>query len=71
VAGSIVSTANGTNVEYSQTTVGGDLLAGVDFHFGRPCSISVSGGYNWVGVHNNFGGAEFGVSFGFLWGNGR
>jgi hypothetical protein len=71
VAGTIVHNASGTTVEVSQTTVAGDLLGGVDFHFGRPCSVSMSGGYNWVGLHNNFGGPEFTVSFGFLWGKGR
>ena len=71
VAESTVRNSYGTTVEVSQTTVGGDVVGGVDFHFGRPCSISMTGGYNWVGLHNNFGGPEFTVSFGFLWGKGR
>jgi len=69
--GTVVRTGYGKNVEVGQTTVTGDLLGGLDFHFGRPCSISMTGGYNWVGLHNNFGGPEFTVSFGFLWGRGR
>ena len=66
VAGTVAHDTNGTSVDVS-----GDLLAGVDFHFGRPCSISMGGGYTWIGLHNNFGGAQFTVSFGFLWGKGR
>jgi RNA polymerase sigma-70 factor (ECF subfamily) len=40
--------------------------------------LGLSGGYNWmtdfpnpVGVRSNYSGAESGISFGFLWGQGR
>ena len=31
----------------------------------------IDAGYSWAGLHNYFGGAEFAVGFGFLWGRGR
>jgi hypothetical protein len=62
----------------TQTTVGGHVGGGVDFHVGRPFAFGVNVGYNWmasfsrpVGPRDNYSGAEFGVGFGFLWGKGR
>jgi hypothetical protein len=68
---SVVRVGNGANVDLGGTTVAGDMSAGVDLHLARPCSVTVAGGYTWVGVHNNGGGAEFTIGFGFLWGKGR
>jgi hypothetical protein len=68
---SVVRVGNSASVDLGGTTVAGDLFAGVDFHFARPCSVTVTGGYTWVGSHNNFGGAEFTIGVGFLFGKGR
>ena len=75
------SSVAGRNVasgDFVATTVGGDALAGVDFHIARCFSVTVSGGYNWmadfsrsIGARNNFSSAEFGFAFGFLFGKGR
>lgn len=66
------------NSESAGTTVGGDALVGADFHLARWFSLGVSGGYTWmadfghpIGARSNFSGAEFGISFGFLFGKGR
>jgi hypothetical protein len=60
------------------TTVGGEALAGVDFHVARAFAIGVSGGYSWmanfsqpIGTRDNYSGGVFTVGFGFLWGKGR
>ncbi len=62
----------------TQSTAGGHVGGGVDFHVGRPFAFGVSGGYNWmvdfsrpIGPRDNYSGAELGVSFGFLFGKGR
>jgi hypothetical protein len=75
---SVVAGGNISNVSFGETTVGGDALAGVDFHVARWFSIGVNGGYYWmadfsrsIGARNNFSGAQFGVNFGFLFGKGR
>jgi hypothetical protein len=77
-AGTVVAPGVVTAATTTQGTVGGYLGAGVDFHLGRPFALGINGGYNWmkpfagpVGARTNWGGAEFGVSFGFLWGHGR
>jgi hypothetical protein len=66
------------NAHFHETTIGGDAIAGIDFHPARPLSIGVSGGYNWmgtfarpIGLLDNYGGPEVGVSVGFLFGKGR
>jgi hypothetical protein len=71
----------GSNVnsgDFIATTVGGDVLLGADFHIARWFSVTVSGGYNWmgnfsrpIGARDNLSGAEFGFGFGFLFGKGR
>ncbi|HEY2431505.1 MAG TPA: caspase family protein [Vicinamibacterales bacterium] len=72
VASGVVSSSNSTH-----STVGGDVLAGADFHIVRWLSFDVNGGYNWManfdepGLRGNHNGAKFTVSFGFLWGHGR
>jgi hypothetical protein len=75
---SSVAGGNVAQGDFVATTVGGDALAGVDFHIARWFSVTVSGGYNWmadfsrsIGPRNNFSSAEFGVAFGFLFGKGR
>lgn len=77
-AGSFVSGSTVISGVNTQTTVGGHVGGGVDFHAGRPFAFGVNGGYNWmgsfsrpVGPRDNYSGAEFGVSFGLLWGKGR
>jgi hypothetical protein len=61
-----------------ETTVGGHVGGGIDFHLGRPFAIGIIGGYNWmvpfskpVGMSDNHSGGEFAVSIGFLFGKGR
>jgi uncharacterized caspase-like protein len=61
-----------------QTTIGGHLLLGVDFHLDRSFSIGVHGGYTWMadfsepaGTRDNYSGPEIGFSLGFLFGEGR
>ena len=82
IFGSAVQSSVGSfdvvNAGYTETTVGGDVTAGVDFHVARAFSVGMAGGYNWmdafsrpVGDRDNYGGAVFAVSFGFLWGKGR
>jgi Caspase domain len=73
VSGRTVSSSAST-----ETTVGGDVLLGADFHVARWFSVTVSGGYNWmadfsrpIGTRDNYSGAEFGFGFGFLFGKGR
>ena len=75
---SFVGAGSVANASYTETTVGGDALLGMDFHIARWFSVSVTGGYNWmadfsrpIGAHSNYGGPEFGFSFGFLFGKGR
>ena len=66
------------NNSYSATTVGGDVLGGLDFHLARPFSFGLSGGYSWMRgfsdpfvARKNFGGVQVRFSFGFLFGKGR
>jgi hypothetical protein len=75
---SFVGPGSVANASFTETTVGGDALLGMDFHIARWFSVSVTGGYNWmanfsrpIGAHSNYGGPEFGFSFGFLFGKGR
>jgi len=67
--------ATGVN---DQATIGGHVGGGVDFHLARWFSVGVTGGYNWmadfstpVGAHSNYSGAEFGMTFGWLFGKGH
>ena len=73
VGGGIVQTG-----AHSKASVGGHLGGGVDVHVARSWSIAVNAGYNWmvdfdtpVGGRSNYGGPEFGVSLGWLFGRGR
>ena len=61
-----------------ETTIGGDVFGGVDFHVARAFSLSMSGGYNWMrdfsrslGASDNHSGPEFRITFGLLFGKGR
>jgi hypothetical protein len=68
---SIVRVANEASVDFGGTTAAGDLFGGVDFHIARAFSVTVTGGYTWAGLHNNGGGPEFTIGFGFPFGKGR
>jgi hypothetical protein len=59
----------------ADSTVGGHVGAGVDFHVARWLSVGVSGGYNWmldfgepVGRRDNYSGPQLGVNIGWLFG---
>jgi len=80
VIGSSVGTFSGRGARMTgvndQVTIGGHVGGGVDFHLARWFSVGVSGGYNWmadfstpVGAHSNYSGAEFGITFGWLFGD--
>ncbi len=82
VIGSSVGTFSGRGARMTgvndQVTIGGHVGGGVDFHLARWFSVGVSGGYNWmadfstpVGAHSNYSGAEFGITFGWLFGEGH
>ena len=82
VIGSSVGTFSGRSSRATgvndQATIGGHVGGGVDFHLARWFSVGVTGGYNWmadfstpVGAHSNYSGAEFGVTFGWLFGKGH
>jgi hypothetical protein len=82
VIGSSVGTFSGHGTRVAgvndQATIGGHVGGGADFHLARWFSLGVSGGYNWmadfstpVGAHSNYSGAEFGMTFGWLFGRGR
>ena len=77
-AGSFAGSGGSFNGAHSQTTIGGHIGGGVDFHLGRPFALGISGGYNWmadfarpVGARDNYSGPQFGVTLGFLFGKGR
>jgi hypothetical protein len=82
VIGSSVGTFSGRGARATgvndQATIGGHVGGGVDFHLARWFSVGVTGGYNWmadfstpVGAHSNYSGAEFGMTFGWLFGKGH
>ena len=82
VIGSSVGTFSGRGARMTgvndQVTIGGHVGGGVDFHLARWFSVGVSGGYNWmadfstpVGAHSNYSGGEFGITFGWLFGEGH
>jgi hypothetical protein len=63
---------------HSQTTVGGHIGGGVDFHVARSFALGVNAGYNWmvpfeqpVGARSSYDGAEVGLTIGWLFGKGR
>jgi hypothetical protein len=77
-AGSYVAPGFVVAGDTAQATVGGHAGGGVDFHVSRRFSFGVNAGYNWmasfarpVGPRENYSGAEFGASFGVLFGKGR
>jgi len=77
-AGNYVSPGLIVSGESAQATIGGHGGGGVDFHVGRHVSLGVNAGYDWmasfarpVGPRDNYSGAEFGASFGVLFGGGR
>jgi len=63
---------------HSESTFGGHLGGGIDYHLARPLAVGFDAGYNWmgsflrqVGPLPKYNGAEVGVSIQFLFGNGR
>jgi len=63
---------------HQETTLGGGVGGGVDFHLARWFALGVGGGYNWmvpfsnaVGSRTTYSGADASISFGFLFGKGR
>ncbi len=76
-AGSFIGNGTVSNGEFAAVTAGGLIGGGVDFHMGRPFSIGITAGYNWmsdfsrpIGSRDNYSGAEIGITFGFLFGKG-
>jgi hypothetical protein len=60
---------------HADSTAGGHVGAGIDFHVARWLSVGVSGGYNWmldfgepVGRQDNYSGPQLGVNIGWLFG---
>jgi hypothetical protein len=73
-----VGAGNVSSGDFVATTVGGDVMLGVDFHIARSFSVTVTGGYNWMGNfsrpisgRDNLSSAEFGFALGVLFGKGR
>jgi hypothetical protein len=73
--GGPVSTFSGKQTE---TTMGGHVGGGVDFHVARPFAIGIQGGYYWmldfsqpVGLRSNYSGPQVAVSLGWMFGRGR
>ena len=63
---------------HAQTTMGGHVGGGVDFHVARSFALGVNAGYNWmvpfahpVGARSSYDGAEVGLTIGWLFGKGR
>ena len=63
---------------HAQTTIGGHVGGGVDFHVARSFALGVNLGYNWmvpfeqpVGARSSYDGVELGLTIGWLFGKGR
>jgi hypothetical protein len=63
---------------HGQTTIGGHVGGGVDFHLARSFALGVNLGYNWmvpferpVGPRSSYDGVELGLTIACLFGKGR
>jgi len=77
LSGSGSTGAGAISGSQTQTTIGGHLGGGIDFHLSGRWSIELSGGYNWMSDfarpltgRRNYAGIDFGASIGRVFGGG-